>query len=44
MVPQEIAWRIFTKGIPHAAALQQVQIEGSHELGLHVLNLTAIVA
>jgi uncharacterized protein (TIGR03083 family) len=44
MVPQEIAWRIFTKGIPHAAALEQVQIEGNHDLGLHVLNLTAIVA
>jgi uncharacterized protein (TIGR03083 family) len=42
-IPQEIAWRIFTKGIDRAAALSQVQAEGDRELGLHVLQMTAIV-
>ncbi len=44
VIPQEIAWRAFTKGIGRADALEQVQIAGDRELGLHVLDLTAIVA
>jgi len=42
-VPQEIAWRIFTKGISQAAAASQVEAEGDRELGLHILGMTAIV-
>jgi hypothetical protein len=42
-IPQEIAWRIFTKGIDRAAAAVQVQVMGDRELGLHVLAMTAIV-
>jgi uncharacterized protein (TIGR03083 family) len=43
-IPQEIAWRVFTKGIDRSSALDQIQIAGKRELGLHVLNMTAIVA
>lgn len=43
-IPQEIAWRVFTKGIGHEAARQQIQVEGDQSLGEKVLELTAIVA
>ena len=43
-IPQEIAWRVFTKGIDRQGALDQVQIQGDRELGERVLHLTAIVA
>jgi hypothetical protein len=43
-IPQDIAWRVFTKGIDRSSALDQIQIAGKKELGLQVLNLTAIVA
>ena len=41
-IPQEIAWRLFTKGIDRDVARKQIQIVG--ELGSLVLDLTAIVA
>jgi hypothetical protein len=44
VVPQEIAWRVFTRGIPQAEAEMQVRIEGNREIGVHVLKVTAIVA
>jgi uncharacterized protein (TIGR03083 family) len=43
-VPQEIAWRIFTKGIDRASALSQVKVAGDRALGLHVLGMASIVA
>jgi uncharacterized protein (TIGR03083 family) len=43
VVPQEIAWRVFTKGIAREEAERQVEVEGDRDLGLAVLNLTAIV-
>ena len=43
-IPQEIAWRIFTKGIDRDLASAQIQIQGDLRLGKHVLKLTAIVA
>lgn len=43
-VPQEIAWRVFTKGIPRQEAEAQVLMEGNDELAYHVLGLTAIVS
>lgn len=43
IVPQEIAWRVFTKGIDRDAARAQIQIEGDRALGERVLGLTAIV-
>jgi uncharacterized protein (TIGR03083 family) len=44
IIPQEIAWRVFTRGIDRAAARAQVVVTGEHELGLRVLDMTAIVA
>jgi uncharacterized protein (TIGR03083 family) len=42
-IPQEIAWRIFTKGIDREAAQSQVDCQGDREAGLHVLRMLAIV-
>ena len=42
-MPQELAWRVFTKGVDRDAARAQIQIEGNRILGEHVLQLTAIV-
>ena len=42
-IPQEIAWRVFTKGIHRPQAIAQSSIEGDHELGERVFHLTAIV-
>ena len=43
-IPQEIAWRIFTKGIGRQSALAQVKVSGDASLGLHVLGMVSIVA
>jgi uncharacterized protein (TIGR03083 family) len=43
IIPPEIAWRVFTKGIDHASATAQVQVSGDRELGLHVLGMVTIV-
>jgi hypothetical protein len=43
-IPQEIAWRIFTKGIDRNLARSQIDIQGDPYLGNLVLELTAIVA
>ena len=43
-IPQEIAWRVFTKGIDRDLARAQIQIEGDPHLGNRVLELTAIVS
>jgi uncharacterized protein (TIGR03083 family) len=43
-IPQEIAWRIFTKGIDRESALAQVRVNGEERAGLHVLNMLSIVA
>ena len=42
-VSQELAWRLFTKGIDRDSALRQIEIEGDRCLGEKVLELTAIV-
>jgi uncharacterized protein (TIGR03083 family) len=42
-IPQELAWRIFTKGIDRAAATAQTQVTGDRTLGLHILTATAVV-
>jgi uncharacterized protein (TIGR03083 family) len=44
IMPQEIAWRVFTKGIDRAEALAHSSIEGDRKLGERVFHLTAIVA
>ena len=43
-IPQEIAWRVFTKGIDRDSARAQIKIEGDTDLASSVLDLTAIVA
>lgn len=43
-IPQEIAWRIFTKGIDRPSARSQVKVTGDSALGLHVLDMVSIVA
>ncbi len=43
-IPQEIAWRVFTRGIDRVDALAQSNIEGDQALGERVFHLTAIVA
>jgi uncharacterized protein (TIGR03083 family) len=43
-IPQEIAWRVFTKGIDRDSAKAQIKIEGDRDLGNRVLDLTSIVA
>ena len=42
-IPQEIAWRIFTKGIDRGSAAAQTRVEGIEQLGLHILTMKAIV-
>ena len=42
-IPQEIAWRVFTKGIDRESAQAQTRVEGNAELGLHILRMIAIV-
>ena len=42
-IPQELAWRVFTKGIDRDSARAQIEIEGNRDLGEMVLRLTAIV-
>jgi uncharacterized protein (TIGR03083 family) len=42
-IPQEIAWRIFTKGIDRRAAAARTTFEGNSILGCHILTMTAVV-
>lgn len=42
-IPQELAWRVFTKGIDRDSARAQMEFEGNRDLGEKVLQLTAIV-
>lgn len=42
-IPQQIAWRVFTKGISHSEAISQSILEGDRTLAEHVFQLTAIV-
>jgi uncharacterized protein (TIGR03083 family) len=42
-MPQELAWRLFTKGIDHSSARAQLEIAGDRGLAEKILDLTAIV-
>lgn len=44
VIPQEIAWRIFTKGIDRASAQSQVKIKGDAALALPALGMVSIVS
>jgi uncharacterized protein (TIGR03083 family) len=43
IIPQEIAWRVFTRGIARPAAIGQSTLEGDPQLAENVFCLTAIV-
>ena len=43
-IPQEIAWRVFTKGIDRDSAKDQITMQGDPRLGQLVLELTAVIA
>jgi uncharacterized protein (TIGR03083 family) len=43
-IPQEIAWRIFTRGISRQEALPRIEVSGHRDFALHLLNVVAIVA
>jgi uncharacterized protein (TIGR03083 family) len=42
-VPEELAWRLFTKGIDRSSARAQLKIDGNRDLAEKILSLTAIV-
>lgn len=42
-IPQEIAWRIFTKGIAREEARKQVQVTGDEAAALQILKMISIV-
>jgi uncharacterized protein (TIGR03083 family) len=42
-IPQDIAWRIFTKGIDRESAASQVTVTGDRDLGSHVMSMIAII-
>ena len=42
-IPQDIAWRIFTKGIDGESAAAQVSVTGDRDLGFQVLRMVAII-
>src|SRR6185437_1927546 len=43
VLPQEIAWRVFTKGITQNSARAQVEIEGEQDLADGILGLVAVI-
>jgi uncharacterized protein (TIGR03083 family) len=42
-IPQDIAWRLFTKGIARDSAREQIRVTGDAALGGHVVDMLAIV-
>jgi ubiquinone biosynthesis protein UbiJ len=43
-IDQDLAWRLFTKGVPAEASRKAIQIEGDARLGEQVLKLVSIMA
>jgi hypothetical protein len=43
-IDQELAWRVFTKGVAPKEAQQHVEISGDRSLALRVLSLVAVLA
>jgi|SRR5438105_1362167 len=44
VINDQIAWRLFTKGIDRDLARQQIKITGDQMLGAHVLDVVAVMA
>jgi hypothetical protein len=43
-IPQEIAWRVFTKGIDKTTAKSQSAFEGNQDLGAEIFNMLSVMA
>jgi hypothetical protein len=43
-IPDHIAWRIFTKGLPAEMARKEVRVKGKKELGHHLLTMITVMA
>lgn len=43
-IDSRIAWRIFTKGISKNEALKKIIIKGNQSLGIHIVDMLAIMA
>lgn len=41
---QDLAWRLFTKGVSREVAQSQIQVEGDGTLGTEILNMVSIIA
>jgi uncharacterized protein (TIGR03083 family) len=44
IIDEQIAWRLFTKGIDRKAAAQQIKFHGDKALASHVLDVVAVMA
>jgi uncharacterized protein (TIGR03083 family) len=44
MLDQDIAWRLFTRGLAQQAAREQMSVSGDQALGLKVLEMVSIIA
>jgi len=44
VIDEDVAWRLFTKGIGREEAQPQVQVTGDRALGLKVLDMVSIIA
>lgn len=44
IIPQEIAWKLFTKGIDKEEARSRIMVGGDHVLGWEILNTLAVMA
>jgi uncharacterized protein (TIGR03083 family) len=44
VIPQEIAWRVFTKGVDRESALKRSRIWGERRLGEHLFGVLAVMA
>jgi uncharacterized protein (TIGR03083 family) len=44
VIDEQIAWRLFTKGIDRDAAAQKIEFRGDKSLASHVLDLVAVMA
>jgi len=42
-IPDDIAWRVVTKGIPRAEAMQRAQLTGDRALAEHVFSMLSIM-
>ena len=42
-IKEEVAWRIFTKGINYDEAKNGTRVKGDEEIGFHILSMIAIM-